>query len=58
MLMVVVCRQRSSVRYQFAMDLLDFWLPASNIGLVNLNEGALGLFGLALHFLILLCWES
>ncbi|EIN14166.1 peroxisomal biogenesis factor 11 [Punctularia strigosozonata HHB-11173 SS5] len=37
--------QRSGVRYQFAMDLLDFWIPASNVGLVNFNDGVLGLFG-------------
>ncbi|KAI0735331.1 peroxisomal biogenesis factor [Earliella scabrosa] len=37
---------REAVRYQFIMDLLDVWIPATNIGLVNLNDGILGIFGL------------
>ena len=36
---------REAVRYQFIIDLLDVWIPATNIGLVNLNDGILGLFG-------------
>ncbi|KAI0824197.1 peroxisomal biogenesis factor 11 [Trametes gibbosa] len=36
---------REAVRYQFIIDLLDVWIPATNIGLVNLNEGVLGIFG-------------
>ena len=36
---------REAVRYQFIMDLLDVWIPATNIGLVNLNDGILGIFG-------------
>ena len=37
---------REEVRYQFIIDLLDVWIPATNIGLVNLNDGILGIFGL------------
>ena len=36
---------REEVRYQFIIDLLDVWIPATNIGLVNLNDGILGIFG-------------
>ena len=36
---------REAVRYQFIMDLLDIWIPATNIGLVGLNDGVLGIFG-------------
>ncbi|KAI0762839.1 peroxisomal biogenesis factor [Fomes fomentarius] len=36
---------RSAVRYQFVIDLLDVWIPATSIGLVNLNDGILGVFG-------------
>lgn len=27
------------------MDLLDIWIPATNLGLVNLNDGLVGIFG-------------
>ncbi|KAL7285646.1 hypothetical protein ACG7TL_000751 [Trametes sanguinea] len=37
---------REAVRYQFIIDLLDVWIPATNIGLVNFNDGVLGLSGL------------
>ncbi len=36
---------REAVRYQFVMDVLDVWIPATNVGLVNLNDGVLGIFG-------------
>lgn len=36
-----------SVRYQFVIDLLDVWIPASNLGYVALNDGVLGVFGYA-----------
>lgn len=38
-------RERNAVRYQFIIDLLDVWIPATNLGYVNLNDGVLGLFG-------------
>jgi len=34
-----------AVRYQFVQDVLDWWIPASNLGIVNPSEGVLGLFG-------------
>ncbi|EMD41747.1 hypothetical protein CERSUDRAFT_79384 [Gelatoporia subvermispora B] len=37
---------REATRYQFTLDMLDIWLPAANIGLVNFNDGILGLCGL------------
>ncbi|KAI0815261.1 peroxisomal biogenesis factor 11 [Irpex lacteus] len=37
----------AGVRYQFIIDLLDIWIPATNLGFVNLNDGIVGLFGLA-----------
>ncbi len=36
---------RTAARQQFIIDILDVWLPASNLGLVNINDGALGIFG-------------
>ncbi|KAK7694499.1 hypothetical protein QCA50_001685 [Cerrena zonata] len=37
--------QRNGVRQQFVIDILDVWIPATNIGLVNFNDGVLGIFG-------------
>ncbi|KZT74765.1 peroxisomal biogenesis factor 11 [Daedalea quercina L-15889] len=37
---------RDSTRHQFIIDLLDVWIPASNLGYTNLNDGVLGIFGL------------
>jgi len=36
---------RAATRQQFIIDILDVWLPAANLGLVNLNDGTLGIFG-------------
>jgi peroxin-11B len=36
---------RASLRYQFVIDMVDVWLPAAGLGLVNFNEGLLGIFG-------------
>ncbi|KAI0374318.1 peroxisomal biogenesis factor 11 [Pilatotrama ljubarskyi] len=44
---------REAVRYQFIIDLLDVWIPATNIGLVNLNDGVLGIFGLTTSLMAL-----
>ena len=38
-------RQRNGVRQQFVIDILDVWIPATNLGLVNFNDGVLGIFG-------------
>ncbi|KAI0757149.1 peroxisomal biogenesis factor 11 [Daedaleopsis nitida] len=44
---------REAVRYQFIIDLLDVWIPATNVGLVNLNDGVLGIFGLVTSLMAL-----
>jgi len=36
---------RAAVRYQFIIDSLDVWLPATNLGFVNFNDGVLGFTG-------------
>ncbi|KAI0307775.1 peroxisomal biogenesis factor 11 [Multifurca ochricompacta] len=36
---------RADTRRQFIIDIFDVWLPASNLGLVNVNDGVLGIFG-------------
>jgi len=36
---------RTATRHQFIIDVLDAWLPAANLGLVNLNDGLIGIFG-------------
>ena len=40
-----VFRERAAVRYQFMIDILDVWIPAANLGLVEFNDGILGVFG-------------
>ncbi|KAI0732255.1 peroxisomal biogenesis factor 11 [Fomitopsis betulina] len=42
----VLLTTRDATRYQFIIDLLDVWVPASNLGYTNLNDGFLGIFGL------------
>jgi len=37
---------RASTRHQFIIDILDVWIPASGLGLVNINDGLLGIIGL------------
>jgi len=37
--------QSAAVRYQLIQDLLDFWLPASALGYVNINDGVAGIIG-------------
>jgi peroxin-11B len=36
---------RVALRDQLSMDVLDIWIPATGAGLVNVNEGVLGVFG-------------
>lgn len=36
---------RTDTRYQFIIDLFDIWIPASNLGLVNVNDGIVGFAG-------------
>lgn len=44
---------RHATRYQFIIDVLDVWIPATNIGLVSFNDGVLGLFGLVTSLMAL-----
>ncbi|KAF9787050.1 peroxisomal biogenesis factor 11 [Thelephora terrestris] len=36
---------RAATKQQFVIDALDFWIPATALGLVNLNDGIVGIFG-------------
>ncbi|CAL1696123.1 unnamed protein product [Somion occarium] len=45
--------QRASTRHQFIIDILDVWIPATNVGLVHFNDGILGIFGLITSLLAL-----
>jgi len=36
---------RAALRYQFVIDSLDVWLPATSLGLIQLNDGILGFAG-------------
>lgn len=38
-------RSRAVTRQQLLLDWLDIWIPATGAGLVNVNEGALGILG-------------
>ncbi|KAF7789908.1 hypothetical protein EIP86_000856 [Pleurotus ostreatoroseus] len=42
-----IAKARDATRQQFIIDLLDVWIPATNLGLVNLNDGIVGIFGYA-----------
>lgn len=37
--------QRQTLMSQLVTDACDVWIPANNLGIVNLNEGAIGLLG-------------
>lgn len=39
------CRDRAGVRYQLLIDVLDMWIPAAGLGIVNFNDGVVGMFG-------------
>jgi len=39
-------KQREINRAQLVLDILDVWIPSFNLGLVNLNDGIVGLLGL------------
>ncbi|TFY83777.1 hypothetical protein EWM64_g243 [Hericium alpestre] len=36
---------RASTRQQFVIDILDIWIPATTLSLVNVNDGVVGIFG-------------
>jgi peroxin-11B len=37
--------QRQTLMSQLVTDACDVWIPANNLGIVNLNEGIIGLLG-------------
>ncbi|KAF8922423.1 peroxisomal biogenesis factor 11-domain-containing protein [Mucidula mucida] len=37
---------RAATLHQFTIDALDIWIPATGLGLTNINDGVLGIFGL------------
>ncbi|KAK0456448.1 peroxisomal biogenesis factor 11 [Armillaria borealis] len=37
---------RAATLHQLTLDSLDIWIPATGLGLTNLNDGVLGIFGL------------
>ncbi|KAF9452650.1 peroxisomal biogenesis factor 11 [Macrolepiota fuliginosa MF-IS2] len=41
-----IAAARATTRQQFIIDLCDVWIPATGSGLLNVNEGALGILGL------------
>ncbi|PPR00649.1 hypothetical protein CVT24_000872 [Panaeolus cyanescens] len=41
-----IAAARKSNQQQLLIDILDVWIPATGAGLLNINEGALGIFGL------------
>jgi len=43
-----VVKESKTVRYQLAIDSLDVWLPATGLGLVNVNDGVAGILGCVL----------
>jgi len=43
--LAVVSRSQATTRRQFIIDLLDVWIPAAGLELVQVNEGALGIVG-------------
>jgi hypothetical protein len=47
------CSQSDSTRHQLFIDSLDVWLPASALGLVDLNDGVVGILGFVLSPYIL-----
>ncbi|GBE77920.1 peroxisomal biogenesis factor [Sparassis latifolia] len=44
---------REATRHQFIIDILDVWIPATNLGFVNFNDGVLGIFGLVTSLMAL-----
>ncbi|CAE6536706.1 unnamed protein product [Rhizoctonia solani] len=50
---------RYSTRYQLIQDSFDFFLPASNLGLVGVNDGVAGIIGVITSLMALqLQWKS
>ena len=51
LLILFLRSQRAATRYQLTIDLLDVWLPATGLGLVNVNDGVAGILGLAISLI-------
>ncbi|KAG9094183.1 Peroxisomal membrane protein PMP27 [Ceratobasidium sp. UAMH 11750] len=50
---------RINTRYQLIQDSFDFFLPASNLGLVNVNDGVAGIIGVITSVMALqLQWKA
>ncbi|KZS93465.1 peroxisomal biogenesis factor 11 [Sistotremastrum niveocremeum HHB9708] len=45
--------EQAAVKSQFKLDIIDLWIPASGLQLVNLNDGIVGLLGLTTSYLAL-----
>ncbi|GJJ09694.1 hypothetical protein Clacol_003918 [Clathrus columnatus] len=43
--LAAIASERTVNQYQLTIDLLDVWLPATALGLVNLNDGVAGTLG-------------
>ncbi|KAE9410972.1 peroxisomal biogenesis factor 11 [Gymnopus androsaceus JB14] len=41
-----ILASRNATRHQLVIDLLDVWIPATNLGISNMNDGVLGICGL------------
>ncbi|KAJ7786451.1 peroxisomal biogenesis factor 11 [Mycena metata] len=41
-----IATARAAIHHQFIIDALDLWNPATSLGLSNLNDGVVGIFGL------------
>jgi hypothetical protein len=37
------------VRYQLLIDVMDMWIPATGLGIVNFNDGVIGMLGYELY---------
>jgi len=41
----VLEKERAAVRYQLLLDVMDMWIPATGLGIVNFNDGVVGILG-------------
>lgn len=51
--LIVLGSERSTTQYQLIIDLLDVWLPATALGIVNVNDGIAGTLGCVICTFIL-----
>lgn len=45
----------AATHYQFYIDILDVWNPATSLGFVDFNDGVIGGFGYVYYFLVQVC---